>query len=420
MDDPLFVFSCLTSGFPKPTGELVQSWIGPRLVWWSTPVPARPWLSVVSSRLGRPWFRRTQWFAHLRAACQLAQAHGDTLVFADNTATARFLERCGYLYQLPTLRLVVARERMSLETWLRNRFADHFPATGPARQHIAFVSPPLDVRDDQIPTRDALTVAVADRIMALQVRPGGHTERLLTRREAADGLKPVAVRAPAETAARPPSPRPVHDNVAVMRPDQVPADWLLHWTRQHDGPWPDEPAARYLDGLIMGDPTSDHSALATLRRIVAQRRLLASTRAIRGGFPVVCFTATPLALLSSRRVFRPHRRRWDFEPFGLCIDAAWLKSIGTRPVIYGDDQLWNRLSCDQRPFFQKRNAGRSHRIDWSAEHEWRHLGNVDLVGLPSDAAILFVPTMFDACQLTEISPWPIAVLDEEDGPPLGE
>ncbi len=334
------------------------------------------------------------------------------LVFADHTATARFLERCGYLYQLPTLRLVVARKRMSLEQWLRQRFADRLPATGPALQHVAFVSPPLDAREDQIPTRDALTVAVADRIMTLQVRPGGNMDRLLARRESADGLKPLAVQPPAEPAVRTSSPRQIPDNVTVVRPDQVPRDWLLHWTRQQDGPWPDEPPDRYLDALIMGDPASDHSALAALRRIAHQRRLLASAKAIRGGYPVVCFTATPLALLSSRRVFRPHRSRWDFEPYGLCIDSDWLTSIGTRPVLYGDDQLWNRLSLDQRPFFQKRTAGRADSIDWSVEREWRHLGHIHLDGLPKDAAILFVPTMFDACQLTDVSPWPIAVLDQ--------
>jgi hypothetical protein len=157
-------------------------------------------------------------------------------------------------------------------------------------------------------------------------------------------------------------------------------------------------------------PEADHSALATLRRIVLQQKLQATTKTIRAGFPVVCFSATSLLQLSQERIFRPHRGRWDFERFGICIDRGWLESIGTRPVLYGDDTLWNRMPERERPFFQKHERD-AERIDWTIEQEWRHVGDVDLSGLSPETAALFVPQVADADRLIDISPWPIAVLE---------
>ena len=86
----------------------------------------------------------------------------------------------------------------------------------------------------------------------------------------------------------------------ILTVDEIPlADYLTHCTRGADGPWPDQDRAEYLDSLILGRPDAAHSALAALTRIVQQRRLLATGRAIRGGTPVVCFTAVGIAELGT-------------------------------------------------------------------------------------------------------------------------
>ena len=153
-----------------------------------------------------------------------------------------------------------------------------------------------------------------------------------------------------------------------------------------------------------------HSALATLARIVRQRRLLATGRAIRGGTPVVCFTAVEIAAIRQLRTFRVHRTRWDFEPYGIGIAKEWLIDRGTRPVLYGDETLWKQLAETQRPFFQRRCSGRSSAIDWSVEREWRHVGTVELADLPPDAAFVFVPSRDEAEQISALSHWPVVVL----------
>ena len=66
-----------------------------------------------------------------------------------------------------------------------------------------------------------------------------------------------------------------------------------------------------------------------------------------------------------------------------------------------------------RPFFQQalsRPGGSAARIDWTAEAEWRHVGDVDLSRLAGDAGLLFVPRAEEAEQLRRIRRWPIVVL----------
>lgn len=419
----------LTYGVPGPNSKLVRDWLGERLVWWPYAIASRPWMGIVSSRLGRPLYKQVAWFARLRAACEFARANGDTLIFASKTTTARFLERCGQLYQVPTLRLEVARDSQSFERWLKRRLdTPKLPNDG-SLQHIAYISPALDGNRQYLtPIRDALTVAASDRLAALHVRSNGHIEQLLSHRKANGGTNDASLESTigdevsVQREAHPRSsgglrsppynaPPGLVKNVSLIRADQIPSDRLLHWTRQHDEPWPDESLDQYLDALILQLPEADHSALATLQRIARQRKLQATAKTIRGGCPVVCFSATPVLQLGQKRIFRPHRGRWDFERFGICIDRNWLESIGARPVIYGDDLQWNRMPERERPFFQCCNTRRSEGIDWTVEQEWRHIGDVELSRLPTESAALFVPQLADAERLFDVSPWPIAVLD---------
>ncbi len=124
-----------------------------------------------------------------------------------------------------------------------------------------------------------------------------------------------------------------------QNPLQNPNEWLLHWTRAATGPWPGETSEEFLDALILQTETADHSAVTTLLRILSEGILRASAEGIRGSFPVVAFTGVPLQEFRKRRVFRKHRHRFDFEPWGIAIRRNSLVSLGIRPVIYGTKKI---------------------------------------------------------------------------------
>jgi hypothetical protein len=148
---------------------------------------------------------------------------------------------------------------------------------------------------------------------------------------------------------------------------------------------------------------------------------VASSAAIRGQARVVSFTAAGLWSLAELRVFRPHRRRWDFEPYGICLRRDWLTARGARPVIYGDDETWQSLAPCERPYFQRRatrTAGRRGTIHWPVEKEWRHVGDLDLSSLAPGQLACFVPTRQAALRLATVTRWPVFVLPQRAKPQM--
>jgi hypothetical protein len=431
----------LTRGLPRAACGTLQTSVGGRLVLWPRGQPPGRWVGIVSSRLGHRLQNQTSWFAALRDTCQRFDPDHTTLVAAQQTATCAYLQRCRDLFRLPLLCFEVARSRQTLRRWLDTRLREPFHDFEPGSlDWPVHVSPPLlDVVEHDQPVRDRLVVAASDQLVVLRMRRNGNIESLVRQRLGAaikptesgvtlivgPGLVPVDL-----ADALPPADRLIVPNKSrretvtppvgcvttrapILRPAQlVDRTLLIHWTRARVGPWPDETWEDYRDALIMCHHDTDRSALAALARIAAQRRLLATNITIRGGAPVVCFTARALGEMKELRKFRVHRQRWDFEPYGICIERAWLERLGARPVIYGNAELWERLDDRQRPFFQQRFTRGEARIDWAVEQEWRVEGNVDLRQLPEDSAVLFVPTLKEAYWLSCQSPWPIVVLGD--------
>jgi hypothetical protein len=198
-------------------------------------------------------------------------------------------------------------------------------------------------------------------------------------------------------------------------PSAAPWDFLSHWTRRSQGPWPGETETEYLDRLLGPDGKADYSALAALKRILQQEKISSTSNAIRGGYAVVSFTAIPLCEWPARRIYRRHRGRWDFEFYGVCIRRECLELSGARAVIYGDEEDWGRLGGEERPYFQlraTRGAGDGAGIIWSDEQEWRHFGDVDLRPLAADEALVFVPTLEEAQTLGRLCRWPVVVVGQ--------
>lgn len=192
-------------------------------------------------------------------------------------------------------------------------------------------------------------------------------------------------------------------------PLTCPDRWLAHWTRPRFGKWPGQTFDEYLDELILGAAASNRSAFATLLRIISHQQLTA------GGFGLsgfVSLTEVPLSEFRSRRVFRGHRNRFDFEPWGIAICREAIESLNGRPVIYGDESVRQSLPEDDHLFFQP--TGRTDdQIDWSAEREWRVPASIDLAAIPKQHIVVFVDTPQDVASLQPHCEWPVVSLPQE-------
>jgi hypothetical protein len=159
---------------------------------------------------------------------------------------------------------------------------------------------------------------------------------------------------------------------------------------------------------VLSDPAGQRSAASVIERIILLQRIIASPAAIRNSVPVVCLTAIPVDQWPRMRVYRRHRRRWDFLPFAIAMRRDWLQRRGARPVIYGEAGDWQNLPSDDRPFFQRAWSGKGkQQIDWRGEREWRVIGDLDLAELGSKDGFVLAPDLEVARQLAPLSRWPV-------------
>jgi hypothetical protein len=123
------------------------------------------------------------------------------------------------------------------------------------------------------------------------------------------------------------------------------------------------------------------------------------------GPPVVCLADVPLDELLSRRTFRAHQGRWDYEPFGVGIRRCAVERLGGMPVVYGDSPGTAGLAKEQKWLFQA--CGKTY--DWRDEREWRVLGSVDFAKLSQDELFVFAGDTDSANELADFAPWPVIV-----------
>ncbi len=423
---------------------------GRRWLWCSQSLPIGRRVAVMTSRIARHVDPYGAWMSGLRESLRRVRDERAVVVTAVGCAGHEIVLRGAMRQASPVVRLYCCDANVAAaRTWARRWWAslDQPIAAGVADVWILPSSKahspdePTQAAFGSVPQRDRAAVAWADEVMVLALRSGGNLHALLRHRLTA-ALGPVvlvdlpglqskrardelvqlgaslwSVRGggvdrvePAKFDGAPPTASP-----APIVPAPAPTGWpyLTHCTRAREGPWPDQSPDDYLDGLFDASGDVDHSALATLVRIATQRRLIASSRTIRGRFGVVSFTAAPLGELARLRVFRAHRSRWDFEPYGLCVRREWLAQRGARPVRYGSDDDWRSLPDADRPFFQLvrtgEGAARGSPIDWRVEAEWRHVGDLDLSDLPGGDGLMFAPNEAEAACIARISRWPVCV-----------
>jgi hypothetical protein len=188
--------------------------------------------------------------------------------------------------------------------------------------------------------------------------------------------------------------------------------YLTHCTRSPSGPWPDQSLAGYYDEMLT---ESSHSQpLDTLLRILQQQKLIATSYLKRTNVATVSFSEVPLQELLARRTFQRHLHRWDWEPYGICIQKRWLEKQGCRIVTYGTKSGFQNLPRDDQPFFQVIPDGST----WEHEREWRIADDLRLAEIPATEAFVFVPTVADGHRVSSVSRFPVMIVESCTEPKL--
>jgi hypothetical protein len=222
--------------------------------------------------------------------------------------------------------------------------------------------------------RDKLIAAIAHYIFPGVIRKAGNFEKIV-----ADYASKILNCGPDQDPSRPARKR-TSKNPAPQMPKNESSDlfrnenFLFHYTRSKPGPWPDQTIHEYCKSLVAGHIGCGHTAFDTLEKILHERQIKGNSGLVRGNRPVVCFTECPPHAIHKINKWRPGLLRWSFEPYGIAIPKKTILESGGRPVMYGAERSFRFMDEDEKYLFQPVD-----KIDWTAEREWRLMGNLALV-----------------------------------------
>ncbi len=152
------------------------------------------------------------------------------------------------------------------------------------------------------------------------------------------------------------------------------SDYVVHWTRGSNLPWPGENRYSYYDDIVKSNTYYPRNALQTLRRILSEKKLRASSRHYRKNCAAVAFSSLFPSEALHLMKWRARYREMSFEPYGIALKMTTAERFGIRRVLYGNVEMYQYLESEDRPYFQA--IGR--KGFWIPEREYRHIGDFDL------------------------------------------
>lgn len=457
----------LTFAIPGRDRLVCVCWLGQRAYWLPRGVMNGQRVGIVSSRLKRAPALQASILQALRLSMTAVEGSSQQIVASAGTSLYDYVEQCATTFGVPLLRVSTPIDPGSSKNWLE----EIVRTSGSSSEFELLVSPDasslgIDASPDsgstltalqQLPIRDRVLALMSDRLFVLTLRRNGNWWKLLqfgfanglwdagtvraimgqglcteeVGRElqnlgavawylAADDdliIRQHSCRQEAAEHSHVPlakSDRKVAEDALVadlVRTGSTP-EWLIHWTRAPQKEWAGESCDEHFSSMLLSDACDERTAFGTLQRIVNEKALRATSGNTRANVDVVCFSELPLVMLLPKRVFRSHRGRWDFEHFGIGVRKQRIKSLGGRPVIYGDESVWQNLPEGERPWFQPQQSQTGDSpIDWTVESEWRLTSTLYLGNLPEDDVFLFCKTEHEATELRTACDWRVVSVE---------
>ena len=167
-------------------------------------------------------------------------------------------------------------------------------------------------------------------------------------------------------------------------------DYIIHWTRAANGPWPDERLVDFYRA-IFASTSWPRSGLETLRRVAGQKRIIASFRHMPAGVATVSFSSLSPREVIPLMTWRARYHQMSFEPYGIGFGRKAAESAGIQPVIYSENA---NDSGDENERWRRQTKGRV--TDWRQEEEYRIRGDFSFGSVRPEDVVLFCKTPQEA------------------------
>lgn len=328
------------------------------------------------------------WVRQVQAAVQWCKAHGHLILTSHGMQTWDLITAIAGMQQTP-LRLYTLPSKNpqhEQELWLSQQF-------GLAHAQCEYCQLRGDDARQPELTRDKQIVIDADLIIPISIRPNGAMARLLdeTRLTGKNVIEEFrcSYKARGERLAY-----KIASDELNPELEHVSGQYLFHWTRATNNPWPRERIVDYYCDIVTSE-SYPRTAFATMCRVLNDRLLIASPRHMPGNIPTVSFTGLAPAETVPLMRWRARYSEMSFEPYGIGIKKTAAERVGIRPVQYlqgsvseRDDRYWLTQSVGTK-------------TDWRQEQEYRHRGDLTLTGFSSDELIVVCRTPDETRQIEE-------------------
>ncbi|MCX6830425.1 MAG: hypothetical protein NT002_14255 [candidate division Zixibacteria bacterium] len=344
----------------------------------------RPKTVILNSRQGRRPVGNDPWIVSTARAVQAASLRGCTILTSVGISG----------FELPLF--LAARDKLSQKIFIPLGRGETIPAMQKfCSEQFCLVEETVEWRVIEIGEsandprdlplrRDRLILNEADIVYPVSIRPGGNMERLLFD---ISGQKIVedSFRVPYQAA-----PRHIKLEIEPQKVnremDALLDNYLIHWTKSSHTPWPGERWCDYYEAIVQAIDTYPRSGLDTLCRILEERKIRASFRHHRKGFPAVAFSALKPSEAAGLMQWRARFQEMTFEPYGIAVEKKLAAETGIKKVFYGHPDMYRYLEEEHKPYFQSIGI----RGFWMPEKEYRHIGEFDLRKIPNDKLMVIV------------------------------
>jgi len=228
--------------------------------------------------------------------------------------------------------------------------------------------------------RDAQIISNSDLLIPISLRKKGHMETLIHSAPAKKRLiNDFQINYCPEKAR---IAYKIDKNLLTKEVLGLKSQYIIHWTRGSNGPWPTEKKIDYYQAITNSD-SYPRNAFAGIENMFTRGYIKASSRHMPQKTPTVSFSILPPHEAVSLMYWRARYCQMSFEPYGIGIDKDYAISMGIQPVQYFQPKNKPKNIVPWRC----QSAGK--RSDWQQEHEYRYLGDLDLALVPNEKLICF-------------------------------
>ena len=316
--------------------------------------------ALLLSRQPHRFCQTTPWVRQLVNTIDFAKQNKLTLLSSVGLLNWEVITTLASLNRIPLILLLPDKHQIHTKEWAADQF--HLD-----RQLTTFITLPSKT-NNWLQQRDEEIIKQASFLIPISLRPGGTLDTFM-RNSATPKINSFQTPYSSKTDTQAYTITADNLNPCLA---EIADNYLIHWTRSPNAPWPNQTLYDYYLSLI-NSPTYPQTALATLERIISAKTIIASANHMPGNHATVAFSGnTPRQMLPLFR-WRSRYRTMSFEPYGIGITKSSALRHGITKVTY--------YQLEEKPRIPENNSWRyqsSGKIsDWTKEQEYRHPGNLD-------------------------------------------